>query len=625
MLKDPKTLWLILAGILVTIFEFFSLAGIKLAKAEAISVFGLIIVIVGYRTIWKGLKALARLNFRSINLLMVIAVIGAFYIGEYEEAAVVIVLFSLAERLEHFGIAKSKSSFDTLIEQMPKYAYLKGMDEPIDVLNVSVDDVITIKPHHLIPLDGEVLSGESFVDESTITGEPIPQDKRAGDFVFAGTLNKNGVIQVRVTKAAAESTLAKIRQLTFDAMKHKAKTQRFIEEFSVYYTPAIMGIAILWTLFSWMNDNPFQEGFRQALALLVISCPCALVISTPIAIYSAIGNASSVGVLIKGGRYLEAMGQLKAIAFDKTRTLTYGQPIVTDIIPFGKHTREDLLSCAAGVELFSEHPLAQSVVEAAKREKLTPHEVEKFESVVGKGAKADCLVCYDKHHCIGKLQFILEEHHVPNDALEQIESLQKEGKTVIVISSHKEVEGLIAVADEIRPESSKVVLMLKKMGINSVMLTGDHEITAKAVAKKVGIAIKKVKSELLPQDKAFEVQELVKLHQVVAMVGDGVNDAPALASANVGISMTTLGSDTALEAASIVILNDHLNMIPYIVRLGRQALVLIRFNTTFAVGVKLLFVTLALLGGSSIAMAIFADVGVTLLVILNSLRLLKFK
>ncbi len=623
MLKDPKTVWLILAAVLVTIFEFFSLAGIKLEQREAIIVFGAIILVIGYQVIWKGLKALFRLNLKSINFLMVIAVSGAFYIGHYEEAAVVIVLFSLAERLEDYGISKAKSSLDQLIEHMPKYAYLKGMDEPVDVDKIKVGDIIRIKAHHLIPLDGKVISGNSFVDESTITGEPIPQDKRQGDPVYAGTLNKQGILEVRVSKAASESTLAKIRKLTFTALKNKAKTERFIEEFSAYYTPSIMGLAILWTLIAWGSGRPFTDGFTEALTLLVISCPCALVISTPISIFSAIGHASSLGVLIKGGKYLEAMGQVKAVAFDKTRTLTHGKPVVTDVIPFGKSTRESLLSCAAGVELFSEHPLAESVVQAAKNENLVPHAVEKFESVLGKGAKADCLVCYDRHHCIGKLEFILEEHQVPKEVLGLIKKLQEDGKTVIVISTHREVEGLIALQDEIRQESSKVVSTLKKMGIQSVMLTGDHALTAQTVAKEIGI--KSVKSELLPEDKAKEVLQLVRENQVVAMVGDGVNDAPALASASVGISMTKLGSDAAIEAASIVILNDHLNMIPYIIRLARTALGMIRFNTVFAVAVKFLFVALTLLGASSIAMAIFADVGVTLFVVLNSLRLLKFQ
>lgn len=623
MLGDPKLRWLILSAVLVAIFEILSLVGIRLEPYEALPVFGLIIIGIGYQVIWNGIKALFRLNFSSINLLMLIAVVGAFYIGEYEEAAVVIVLFALAERLEHVGISKSKSSLDRLVEGMPKYAQIKGLDEPIDVSQVKVGDIVMVKPHSLIPLDGEVIGGVSFVDESTITGEPIPSDKRMGDEVFAGTMNRQGVLEVRVTKTTGNSTVDKIRDMTFNAIKHKSQTQQFIERFSSYYTPIILVLALLVTLLlPLFGIKDFEESFKQALTLLVIACPCALVISTPIAIYSAIGNASSSGILIKGGRYLEAMARLKAMAFDKTRTLTYGRPIVTDVIPFNGHSREDLLSCATGLELFSEHPLAHSIVDAAKKEGLKPHKVEEFESVVGKGAKADCLVCTDRHHCIGKLEFILEEHNVSDEVIREIKRLQGEGKTVIVISSNKEVEGIIAIEDEVRAEAKNVIASIHKMGIKTVMLTGDHKLTAEAVGKLVGI--KSIKSELLPQDKATEVASLAEKHQVVGMVGDGVNDAPALASSNVGISMTTLGSDSAIEAANIVILNDHLKMIPYLIRLGRETLNLIRFNTTFALVIKLLFVVLAVFGMSNLALAIFADVGVTLIVILNSLRLLKF-
>ena len=623
MLQDSKLLWLLGAAVLVAIFEFLSFAGIKLSTNEAVPVFGTIILVIGHRILWDGIKSLFRLNFKSINLLMLIAVAGAFYIQEFEEAAVVIVLFSLAERLEDLGIKRSKSSLDRLVEEMPRYAYTREMDEPVEVGTIKVGEVIVVKPNHLIPLDGEVVKGQSYVDEATITGEPIPKDKRAGDEVFAGTLNKQGVLYVKVKRKAENSTLARIRQMTFEAMKHKARTQKFIEEFSSYYTPSIMALAIFWTLSNWGLGRPFEEGFTQSLALLVIACPCALVISTPISIYSAIGNASRNGVLIKGGRYLEAMGQLKAAAFDKTRTLTLGKPVVTDVVPFGEHSREELLGCAAGVELFSEHPLAHSIVEAAKKEKLTPHEVERFESVVGKGAKANCLVCDDQHRCIGKLEFILEEHHVPEEVKEKIEELQNQGKTVIVISTHKEVLGVIALEDELRKDSLGLIRSLKQMGIEAIMLTGDNAVTAHAVAKRIGI--KQVKAEMLPEEKAQAIVELVKKYQTVAMVGDGVNDAPALAGANVGISLTGLGSDSALEAASIVILNDRLSSIPYLVRLGKQTLSLIRFNTAFAVGVKLLFVGLAITGIANLAGAIFADVGVTLLVILNSVRLLQFR
>ncbi len=368
MLADPKLYWLIISGVLVTIFELLSWIGIRLKPHEAIPVFGVIILGIGYQVIWNGFKALFRFNFSSINLLMLIAALGAFYTGEYEEAAVVIVLFSLAERLEYAGISKSKSALDSLVEGMPKYVQTQGLDEPIDISQVKIGDVILVKPHSIIPLDGGVVSGASFVDESTITGESLPVDKKFGDEVFAGTMNRQGVLEIRVSRTAGCSTVDKIREMTYNANQYKSKTQRFIEKFSSYYTPTILLLAIAITLllplFAIRN---FEESFMQALTLLVISCPCALVISTPIAIYSAIGNASTAGVLIKGGRYLEAIAQIKAMAFDKTRTLTYGSPVVRDVIPFNGVSREELLSCARVSELFSEHPLANSIVEAAKR------------------------------------------------------------------------------------------------------------------------------------------------------------------------------------------------------------------------------------------------------------------
>lgn len=624
MWKESQLKWLILGSIFIGLFEFLSLAGVKLPEHIALPFFLTFTILFGYQTLWHGLQAFIHLNFKSINFLMLIAVIGAFYLGEYPEGAIVIILFTLAEKLEDIGIAKSQSALDSLINKMPKTVLVKGQEVPTNISEIKIGDIILIKPAQMIPLDGVVKSGISFVDESAITGEPLAKDKREGDAVFAGSLNKQGFLEVEVTKTVSESTIEKIRELTFNATKHKAKTQKFIEKFSQYYTPAVILLAIFWTFFTWLVlQRPFDRGFADALALLVIACPCALVISTPISIFSAIGNASSSGALIKGGLYLESIGQVKAMAIDKTRTLTIGEPIVTDVIPFGNHSKEILLSCAAGIEQFSEHPLAQSVVEAAQKENLTPHAVENFESIIGKGAKADCLVCDDTHHCIGKLQFILEEHHVPPEFVDQIHSYQSKGKTVIVVSTHREVEGMIALEDEIRSDSAPFIADLKKLGIKPVMLTGDHLNVAEAVASQVGI--ESVKANLLPQDKSEAVKELLQEYGAVAMFGDGVNDAPALALANVGISMSSLGSDTAIEAASIVILNDKLKLIPFLIRLSRKTLATIKANVTFAIVVKLIFIILALLSLSNLALAIFADVGVTLLVILNSLKLMKFR
>jgi Cd2+/Zn2+-exporting ATPase len=554
---------------------------------------------------------------------MMIAVAGAWYLREYEEAAVVIVLYTLAEKLEDLGIEKSRSALDALVQKMPKLVFVKELDQLIRVGEVKVGNVIVVKPGELIPLDGKVKSGSSYVDESSITGEPLPQDKSEGDVVFAGSLCKGGCLELEVTKLAQDSTFSKIQELTYQTAQFKAPTQQVIESFSQYYTPSVIFLALAWTLIpTLVMGYPLDPWLSRSLTLLVIACPCALVISTPISIFSAIGNASKRGALIKGGKYLEAIGQIRAIALDKTRTLTFGRPIVSDVIPYGSNTKEHLLECAAGIEIFSEHPLAQSIVEAAKKSELQPHAIENFASYAGKGAKADCLVCGDKHHCIGKLTFILENHKVPQLILDEIEEIQKEGKIPVIISTHKEIEGVIALTDEIRPESKTLIDGLVELNIKPIMLTGDHLYSAEVVAKELGIT--EVHADLLPEDKAERIQSLLHEYQMVAMVGDGINDAPALVLSTVGISLGSLGSDTAIEAASIVILHDRLDIIPFLVRLGRKTLSTIRMNIGFAVSVKLLFILLALLGLTNLAFAIFADVGITLIVILISLRLMKW-
>jgi len=625
--QDSKFRWLLLSVAVVAIFEFFSLAGWHLPPLIGAPFFGAIILAIGWRTIQNGLKALAKLNFRSINLLMLIAVVGAFYLGEYEEAAVVIVLFALGERLEEYGIASSKSALQALVDRTPKTATVKneiGNPKELPLEKINIGDVLIIKPSDMIPLDAEVSSGASSVDESTITGEPLPKDKHIGDTVFAGTLNMQGYLEARVLKTAKDTTLAKIIETTFAATRTKAETQKFIEKFSSYYTPSIIIIAVLLVLVpTLIFGAPFESWFREAITLLVIACPCALVISTPISIYSAIGNASARGALVKGGKYIEAIGQIKVVALDKTRTLTYGKPKVTDVIPFGEATREHFLACAAGIESYSEHPLAAAIVSAAESEKLEIHRAKNFQAVMGKGAKADCVVCYDSHHCVGKLPFISEEHAVQIEVVQKVEELQAQGKTSIVVSSNGGVEGIIALTDEIKTESKVVVAELKSLGVEIVMLTGDNHAPAMLVAKEVGIT--EVKAEMLPEHKADAVRELLQKYGATAMVGDGVNDAPALALSSVGVAMGAAGSDTAIEAASIAILNDRLELIPYLVRLGRKTISTIKINTTLAIATKLVFIILAILGISSLALAIFADVGVTVLVILNSLRLLNFE
>lgn len=621
---QTKFFWLLFAAIMVGTLEFLSLADIRLPHSIGFVFFLICILVIGHQTLWHGFLALCTLNFKSIQALMLIAVSGAWYLGKYEEAAIVIILYTLAEKLEDLGIEKSQSAMGSLIEKMPQFVKLKNHEKPIPVDEVKIKDIYLVKPGDMIALDGKIMTGISFVDESTITGEPIPQEKFTGDLVYAGSLNKHGFLEIEVLKTKENTTLAKIKELTEQAIQIKAPTQKIIETFSQYYTPCIILLALLIILIPTLFYGlPLDPWLFRGLSLLVIACPCALVISTPISIYSAVGNASKQGALIKGGKYLEAIGQVKAIALDKTRTLTYGRPIVSDVIPYGQCSKTHLLECAAGIEIFSEHPLAQSIVEAAKKDNLNIHPIENFKSIPGKGAQADCLVCSDRHHCLGKLPFILEEHEVPQEIIDQTEILLKQGKTAVIIATHREVEGIIALSDEIRPESMKLIKDLKRMGVYTVMLTGDHTLPAKMVGKELGI--EDVRAELLPEDKAKMIQELVKKYQYVGMVGDGLNDAPALTLATVGITFSSLGSDAAIEAASIIILNDRLEMIPFLIQLGKKAIQTIKFNLGLAIFIKLIFIALALLGMTNLASAIFADVGVTLIVILISLRLLNWQ
>jgi len=622
--RDKKFVMLLVAIVIVIGLEILSIAGIHIPMPYAPFIFGAFIIGIGYEVIWHGIKALFTLNFGSINLLMVIACIGAFYLGEYPEAAVVIVLYVLGERLEEIGIENSKSALDDLVSKSPKTAMVKGQSSEIAIDKIPVDSVIQVKPHDMIPLDGVITLGDTAVDEAAITGEPIPKDKSVGDTVFAGTLNKSGFIEIKTTKLSSDTTFSKIVQLTFEAAANKSDSQKFIQRFAKIYTPIIIALAVgLVVIPVVLLKQDFNHWLQQAITLLVIACPCALVISTPVAIYAAIGNASSKGVLVKGGKYIEAISEIKAICLDKTRTITYGSPVVSDVIPMNGTSREELLACSAGAEIFSEHPLAQAIVDEAKKEGYNIHKVEKFESIAGKGATARCLVCEDETILIGKLNFIREHQPISAEAEEVVKRLSAQGKTSVVVSFGNGVAGVIGLTDEIKPDSIEALKQLKELNIYPVMLTGDSLQSAKFVADQVGID--KIYGGLLPEDKSQRMSEVLAQFQKVAMVGDGVNDAPALAKATVGIAMGAAGSDTAIETANIALMNDKLSLIPFLIRLGKRTVKTIRFNTGAAILIKLIFITLAFLGFSNLVLAIAADVGVTLIVILISLRLMGFE
>lgn len=622
-LKDKKFIFLLIAVIVVVALEILSLMGIHVPMPFAPFIFAAFILGIGHEVLWNGLQSLFRLKFSSINLLMTIAVVGAFYLEEFPEAAVVVVLYVLGERLEDIGIENSKSALDELVKKAPKTASLKnGASMPID--KIGVGTIVQVKPGEMIPMDGKIVVGATTVDEAAITGEPIAKDKQLGDLVFAGTLNQNGFIEVETTKTSADTTFSKIVRLTFEAQANRSETQKFIQKFSKYYTPSMIAMALLVFLVPvLLLGLEVNLWLQQAITLLVIACPCALVISTPVAIYAAIGNATAKGALVKGGRYIEELARIKALALDKTRTITYGNPIVSDVIPFNGTSREELLACTAGAELLSEHPLAQAIVEAAKKEGFEPHKVKNFKSVLGKGATANCLVCEDETIFVGKLSFIAELEQVAEEITQKVQELSGQGKTCVVVSFGKGVAGIIALMDEIKPDSADAIEQLKALGIEPVMLTGDNQKAADFVASKVGLQI--AKGGQLPEDKAESVKALLQQFGSVGMVGDGINDAPALALASLGIAMGASGSDTAIETANIALMNDRLSLIPFLVRLGRATLRRIKFNTAGAILVKLVFVALALAGYSNLVFAIAADVGVTLVVILFSLNLMKYR
>lgn len=622
-LKDPKFRFLLLSVAIILVLEILSLSGIKIPMPFAPFVFATFIIAVGYEVLWHGLKALFKLKFSSISLLMLIACTGAFYLREYPEAAVVILLYVLGEKLEDIGIENSKSALSALVDKAPKQAFVKNKETWVFIDKIPVGTVIAVRPGDMIPLDGKIQSGDTTVDEAAITGEPLPKDKHHGDTIFAGTLNKGGYFEMVTTKTSEDTTFSRIIRLTFEANAHKSDTQKFIQKFSKYYTPSIIILALgLFTVPVFLLHQPLEHWLQQAISLLVIACPCALVISTPVAIYAAIGNASSKGAIIKGGKYMEAIGKIKAIALDKTRTITYGTPVVSDVIPMPGISKEELLACTAGAEIFSEHPLAQAVVQASRNEGFEPHRAEKFKSVAGKGAMAKCLVCEDETILLGKLSYIGEHEDIAPETEALVDKLSQEGKTSVVVSFGKGVAGIIALTDKIKPDSHDALKALSDLNIDTIMLSGDNEHAARYVAQQTGM--NKVFGSLLPEDKAAKIEALLQEYSSVAMVGDGINDAPALAKSTVGIAMGAVGSDTAIETANIALMNDRLSLIPFLICLGKKTIRQIKMNTIGAIAVKIFFIILAFLGFSNLVLAIAADVGVTLVVILLSLRLVNY-
>jgi Cd2+/Zn2+-exporting ATPase len=556
----------------------------------------------------------------GIDLLMTIAVVGAALIGEWAEAAAVVVLFALGALLEGLTMDKARNAIRSLMDLSPRTAYVRTEEgeQEVPVEKLVPGDIVMVRPGDLVAADGQVVAGRTTIDQASITGESVPVEKQVDDEVFAGTANQRGYIEVVVTRRAEDTTLARIISLVEEAQARRAPAQRFVDRFASRYTPAVLLLAILIAAVPPLLGAAFLPWVYKALVLLVIACPCALVISTPVSIVAGIARASRSGVLIKGGAFLEAMASTRVIAFDKTGTLTQGKPVVTDILPCAGQDEATVLAIAAAVESRSEHPLAGAILCAARERDLSWPEVEHFEALPGCGAHA---MLGDEPVQIGN------ERLFPNatpDVRGRIAAWQDVGKTVLLVGRSGHLIGLIAVTDTLRPRAEEAIHELRAAGVHTiVMLTGDGERTADVVARRLGLDDRR--AGLLPEQKTLVIQELLRKHGQVAMVGDGVNDAPALATASVGIAMGAAGSDTALETADVALMGDDLRHLPYLINLSRATLRTIRANIAFSIVVKIIFLALTLLGFASLWLAILADTGAALLVIANGMRLLRFQ
>ncbi len=575
----------------------------------------------GYFIVRKALKALINRTF-VMDSLMLVGAVGAVLIDAFAEGAAVLFLFSLAELLEDYSIERSRRSLGELMDMAPKVALIKKGDDFVEVPieDIRVGDIVLVKPGASIAVDGHVIKGGSSVNQASITGESMPVTRGVGDIVFAGTMNKEGSLEIEVTKEAKDSTLAKIIEMVESAEEQKAPTERFIDRFAKYYTPTVISMAIAVVIIPVLVfDQPFNIWFYKALLLLLISCPCALALSTPIAMVSGITSGAKSGVLFKGGAYVEQLAKIDTFAFDKTGTLTEGKPVVTDVIPFNGYSRKEILAIAASLECLSEHPLGKAIVELAEQETST-RECVNFTAITGKGIRGT----------IGNETYLVGSKRLFDPgALSGLDptfsKLEDEAKTMVIVGKEREIAGVIGISDKIREGSKQMVDTLHKMGVKRIiMITGDNERTAKAVAEKIGVD--EYYAELLPEDKVSIIKEIGGGNGRIAMVGDGVNDAPALATADLGIAMGAAGSDTALEVADIALMNDDISRIPYLLSLGKNTMRVVKQNIALSIGIKLLFAILVFPGLVTLWMAVaIGDMGVSLGVILNALRLSKVR
>lgn len=619
--KSKKENWIIISSGLLIVLGFL-LSYLSVPSFVSTILYAGAIVISGYKPVKSAFYAIKSRSL-DMNVLMSAAAIGAALIGEWLEGATVVWLFAIGNYLQTKSIERTRNSIRSLMDLSPSEAWVKiGNDlikKPVE--EISVGTTIVIKPGDRIALDGDVVQGESSVNQAPITGESIPVDKAIGDSVYAGTINEHSLLEIKVTKLAEDTTISKIIHLVEEAQEQKAPTEAFVDKFASIYTPIVFIAALAVIVIPpLIGFGTWGEWFYKGLELLVVACPCALVISTPVAIVSAIGNAARNGVLIKGGTFLEAAGAINAIAFDKTGTLTEGKPKVSDIKTFSG-SEEELLSIALTLEEYSTHPIAKAIVDHVRELGKPAKDGAEYKNIVGKGVQATIT---GEIYYAGNLK-LFKGMSIPLGTVEAyVNEVQNNGKTVVIIGTKTDILGVISVADTIRENSAVALKSLLSSGIKqTVMLTGDNEGTAKLIASKANV--NRYFANLLPEDKVDAVKKLQEEGYKVAMVGDGINDAPALATADLGIAMGGAGTDTAMETADIVLMADNLEKLPHTIKLSKKALSIIKQNIWFSILIKVIALVLIFPGWLTLWMAVLSDTGAALIVILNALRLLRIK
>ena len=579
------------------------------------------ILLSGLTTYRKGWLAVSNLDL-NINALMSVAVTGAVLIGQFPEAAMVMVLFNVSEAIEAKALDRARNAIKDLLALAPDTATVLREDgswQEADIRTVAVGSRVRVRPGEKIALDGLVLDGRSLVDQSPITGESMPVEKKAGDTVYAGTLNTSGSFEFRVTAAATDTTLARIIHAVEEAQGSRAPMQRFVDTFARYYTPAVFLVALLAAVVPPLFlGSAWTDAIYTALVILVIGCPCALVISTPVSIVSGMAAATRYGILIKGGMFLEQGRRLDCLALDKTGTLTHGKPRQTDCLCTGQEDEAEVRSLAASLAARSDHPVSGAIAQAAAEDHIPLRDVDDFTALPGQGVSG---IMAGQRWYLGNRALAASLGRCPAEIGEQISRLERQGKTVVALVGDDGIQALLAVADTLKESSLEAVRELKKLGVTTVMLTGDNEHTAAAIARQVGVD--SFKAGLLPADKLAVIEELEARGHTVGMVGDGINDAPALARAHVGFAMAGNGTDTAIETADVALMDDDLRKIPRFIRLSRATFAILVQNITLALGVKALFFALTFTGHATMWMAVFADVGTALLVVANGLRAMR--